>query len=82
MKSAIELARDEVGITLDARDATDQPVFTARLDGTRRPLDAPPRMAATAQTIGVSAAIYGHAFRLRARGAPFHRHPTHAWVDR
>lgn len=60
-------------------DGRDQRMFVAELRGHREAIGAPIRAATTAraalQTIGVSAAIYAHAARLRMKGATFHRHP-------
>lgn len=56
-------------------------VFDADLTGRRVPLDSPltPKavLRSLSQTARVSAGIYAHAALLRARGAPFHRHPKH-----
>lgn len=69
---------DRLTLGLTAHDAAGRTVFGASVDGTRRPLDAPVRPLAAAQTVAVSAGIYAHAVALRAAGATFHRHPDGA----
>lgn len=75
----ISVPGERLSLGLSAVDRDGRTTFAARLSGARRPLDAPRRPGSGLQTVGVSAAIYGHAAVLRARGALFHRHPTHSW---
>jgi hypothetical protein len=70
---------ERISVHISSTDAEGRMVFDATLSLARRELSR--RRLATLlaryplQTVGILARIYGHALRLRLRGAPYHPHP-------